>query len=276
MVILLNAGLGGATSPPSSTPTRVWGWNGQEWLLLDSSGPPIRNLAGVAYDTRRQLVVMHGGGYGLGRTYAETWEWSGAWRQVAATGPGARDHTQLAFDADRGRAVLFGGSGDNPNNLFADTWEYDGTAWSRAATEGPPARVHHAMHYDAGTRRVTLAGGTSPATGTLGDVWTWDGSRWSAAGSIDAPRSHARMTFHRGLDALLLAGGLPSAGFSLVAGRNGMWRSVAGGITPSARYLTDLAYDERRNVVVLFGGDSPSGLLADTWELDGTTWRQIR
>ena len=275
MVILINAGLGGPASPPASTPARVWGWTGQEWRLLDSSGPPIRSLAGVTYDTRRQTVVMHGGSYGLGRIYAETWEWSGAWRQVTATGPGARDHTQMAFDAGRGRAVLFGGSGDNPNEMVTDTWEYDGAVWTRVAGDGPPGRVHHAMHYDAGTGRVTLAGGTSPATGTLGDVWTWNGSRWSAAGSIGAPRSHATMTFHRGLDALILAGGLPSAGFNLMAGRNATWTSAGGG-GPGARYLTGLAYDERRNVLVLFGGDSPSGLLADTWEFDGGTWRQVR
>jgi hypothetical protein len=274
MVLLLNTGLGGFANPGSSTPTRVWGWTGQEWQLLDSSGPPIRALAGVTYDTRRQTVVMYGGGYVTGRVYGETWEWSGAWRQVAATGPGERDHTQLAFDADRGRSVLFGGGGSNASNIFGDTWEYDGVTWTRIAVDGPPARVHHAMQYDAGNRRVTLVGGTSPATGTLGDVWTWDGSRWSSAGSIGTPRSHARMAFHRGLDALLLVGGFP-VGLNLLAGRNSFWTSP-GGSGPSPRYLTDIAYDERRNVTVLFGGDSPSGLLADTWEFDGASWRQIR
>ena len=274
MVLLLNAGLGGPMSPPSSTPTRVWGWTGQEWQLLDSSGPPLRNLAGVTYDTRRQVVVMYGGTNGHGRSYGETWEWSGAWRQVTTTGPGVRDHTQLAFDADRGRSVLFGGSGENPNELFADTWTYDGASWTRVTNDGPPPRVHHAMYYDPTPRRVTLAGGTSPPTGTLGDVWTFDGVRWASAGFIGTPRSHARMTFHRGLDALVLAGGLPSSTFA-VAGRDSMWRPLGISGEPGPRALSDLAYDERRNVIVLFGGDGLSGLLADTWEFDGTMWRRI-
>jgi hypothetical protein len=71
----------------------------------------------------------------------------------------------------------------------------------------------------------------------------------------------------------------PSAGHSLVyASHLGMviLTNVGLGGGPGARYLTDLAYDERRNVVVLFGGDGPSGLLGDTWEFDGVTWRQIR
>ena len=276
MIVLTNAGLGGPASPPPSTPTRVWGWTGQEWQLLDSSGPPIRNLAGVTYDTRRQTLVMHGGTYALGRSYGETWEWSGSWRQTGGIGPGVRDHTQLAFDADRGRAVLFGGSGDNPNEAFSDTWEYDGATWTRVAADGPGARVHHAMHYDPVTRRVALAGGNTPGGQTLGDVWTWDGSRWSPAGSIGAPRSHATMAFDRGLGALVLAGGLPAAGLGLLAGRDLSWAPISTPSEPGARYLTGLAYDERRRVLVLFGGDSPGGLQADTWEFDGSTWRRIR
>ena len=47
---------------------------------------------------------------------------------------------------------------------------------------------------------------------------------------------------------------------------------------PSARYLTDVAYDTKRDVLVLFGGGDPAGssLFADTWEFDGTTWRRVR
>jgi len=276
MVVLVNAGLGGAASPPASTPAKVWGWNGQDWQVLDASGPPIRNLAGVTYDTRRQTVVMHGGTYALGRSYGETWEWSSSWRQTGGNGPGVRDHTQLAFDADRGRAVLFGGSGDNPSEAFGDTWEYDGGTWTRAAADGPGARVHHALHYDPIGRRVVLAGGNTPGGQTLGDVWTWDGSRWSAAGSIGAPRSHACMTFDRGLGALALAGGLPAAGLGLLVGPGLSWSPLSTPSEPGARYLTAIAYDERRRVLVLFGGDSPGGLQADTWEFDGSTWRRIR
>lgn len=276
MVVLVNAGLGGANRPAASTPTRVWGWTGSDWRLLDSSGPPVRNLAGVTYDTRRNVLVMHGGGYDLGRSYGETWEWSAGWRQVSGTNPGVRDHMQMAFDRSRGRSVLFGGSGDNPNVAFGDTWEYDGTTWTRAATDGPPARVHHAMHFDQATGRVVVAGGNVPGSGTLGDVWAWDGSRWMTAGSI-APRSHGRMTFHRSLNALVLAGGTQS-GIDLLINRGGSWTPQTSSPDPGARLLTDIAYDEMRNVMVMFGGTNATGttLFDDTWEFDGTRWRRVR
>lgn len=43
---------------------------------------------------------------------------------------------------------------------------------------------------------------------------------------------------------------------------------------PSARYGAAMAYDSARGVTVLFGGQSSSGYLNDTWEWDGTTWAQ--
>jgi hypothetical protein len=41
--------------------------------------------------------------------------------------------------------------------------------------------------------------------------------------------------------------------------------------------MGQLAYDRRRDRVVLFGGRKgwPDGDLNDTWEWDGATWRRI-
>jgi hypothetical protein len=278
-VLLVNAGLGGMDTPPASTPTRVWAWDGQRWAVLDSAGPPVRNLAGVAYDTRRHVLVMHGGTYDLGRSYAETWEWSSAsgWHRSTATGPGIRDHTQMAYDAARERMVLFGGQ-ESPDAAFGDTWEYDGARWERRATAGPPARVHHAMQYDPDAQRVVLFGGFAPNGPTFGDTWTWDGTTWTESGDPATPHSHARMAYHRRLQRLLLAGaqGGSSPTLSLLARNGTTWSPLATTGGPSARYLPDVAYDESRNVLVLFGGGNPAGtnLFADTWEFDGTTWRR--
>jgi hypothetical protein len=280
MVLLVNAGLGGSGTPAATTPTRVWGWTGERWRLLDSAGPPVRNLAGVAYDSRRRVLVMHGGSYDVARTYAETWEWSqrDGWRRFAGTTPGTRDHTQMAFDPERGRAVLYGGS-STPETAFADTWEFDGTRWERISTAGPSPRVHHALQYDPASRRIVLVGGFTPSGATYGDTWAWDGARWSPLARAIAPRTHARMAFHRRLNALLLVGGFaPSSGsVDVQARRDSVWAPVtAAAPAPSARYLPDVAYDAKRDVLVLFGGGDPAGntIFADTWEFDGTAWRR--
>lgn len=58
------------------------------------------------------------------------------------------------------------------------------------------------------------------------------------------------------------------------------WSQRALGVTPPARQIAGMCYDERRGVIVLFGGTvAPSfaspRYLNDTWEFDGNTWRQV-
>lgn len=51
------------------------------------------------------------------------------------------------------------------------------------------------------------------------------------------------------------------------------WRAVASG-GPSARLGAAMAYDARRGVCVLFGGND-GAYRNDTWEWDGATWRNV-
>ena len=74
-VLMVNTGLGSMSPPPPDTPTLVWRWTGARWEILDRSGPPIRNLGGVAYDVHRNAVVLYGGTYDAARSYGDTWEW---------------------------------------------------------------------------------------------------------------------------------------------------------------------------------------------------------
>lgn len=50
------------------------------------------------------------------------------------------------------------------------------------------------------------------------------------------------------------------------------WFNVYPTIYPSGRVKHAMAFDENREVVVLFGGFGESGKLDDTWEWDGFTW----
>ena len=46
-------------------------------------------------------------------------------------------------------------------------------------------------------------------------------------------------------------------------------------IGPGQRLGHSMAYDSARGRVVLFGGTGPNGLMADTWEWDGSSWNQM-
>jgi hypothetical protein len=274
-VLLVNAGLGSHDDANmAGQPNRIWSWDGVRWTLLDSSGPHVRNLGGVAYDSRRDKLVFHGGTFSASLSFSDTWEWDpqGGWRRFDVPGPGTRDHTQMTYDPERGVTVLFGGQG-SPTSFPGETWQWDGARWTSMAAAGPAPPVHHAMSFDPVQKRVLLFGGVGTRS-DLGDTWAWDGSAWRESAQAITPRTHARLAPYEGL---LLIGGSDARG---VVSDNLVWdgaswrtHAFAG---PPARYLTGVAYDRARNKTVLFGGGGADDrLLADTWEFDGTAWKRV-
>ena len=276
VVLLVNAGLGGAISPPATQPSQLWAWNGAGWRLVDSAGPPIRNLGGVAYDPAREVLVVHGGTYSAQLSYGDTWEWraDAGWNRVDVPGPGVRDHTQMTYDAARHQVVLFGGQRDT-STFPSDTWLWDGGQWSAVSGSTPGGRVHHAMQYDPDAGVVVVFGGVESGTSDRGDTWGWDGASSAKVLPDQASRTHARMAFDESRRALVLVGGSSPADPVLVRQAAG-WSplGVPGG--PPARYLPGVTYNRAGGALVVFGGgDATTGaLLADTWELDATSWRR--
>jgi Galactose oxidase, central domain len=57
-------------------------------------------------------------------------------------------------------------------------------------------------------------------------------------------------------------------------GDGATWHRAAGA-GPTARYLAALAYDSKRNVFVLFGGQTAKGTSDETWTWDGKVWKQM-
>jgi len=95
-------------------------------------------------------------------------------RGASYSGPAARNEHTMAYDAARGRTILFGGQG--ASGPLAATWEWDGMIWTqRFAGTSPAARVGHAVAYDSTRGRVVLFGGFGSNT-TMGDTWEWDGT----------------------------------------------------------------------------------------------------
>lgn len=121
-----------------------------------------------------------GGGCGgcPGPVVANLWTWhAGAWTQLNAHGPSARDGAVMAF-LDK-RMVLFGGYGADTEmlsgaTLMSDTWTFDGATWTRDDVPGPSARFAPTMASLGNT--LVLFGGASGTEQYLADTWTWDGS----------------------------------------------------------------------------------------------------
>lgn len=196
------------------------------------------------------------------------------WSQIANQGPFGRHNLAMCYDSLRGRIVMYGGNTNT--QIFADTWEWDGSLWlPQIFATGPGPRESHAMAYDAARAVVVLYGGNAGSV-RRGDTWTWNGSQWTQV-ATDGPglRIGHSMVYDSLRQRTVMFGGVIG---SAMRGDTWEWdgsswqlRSSTG---PSPRVRTAMCYDSRRGRTVLFSGQSGSGSLRDTWEWDGVSWQQ--
>jgi hypothetical protein len=139
---------GGATQGHGET----WTWDGQNWQRIDATSPVARYGEVFVYHPGVEQVLMYSGAlcFGLGVTPSDEWLWDGAqWKRVdlGEKSPSTRHYIQgqMAFDSERGQAVLFGG--ENGCQYLNDTWSWDGVAW---------AQIFPAISPSCGSTRVWL------------------------------------------------------------------------------------------------------------------------
>jgi hypothetical protein len=184
----------------------------------------------------------------------------------------------MVWDGALGTIVLYGGtsgtliSSDKPD----DTWQWDGQAWMQTNTTGPGGRIYHALVYDSTRHVIVLFGGATPAGNYSGQTWLYNGTAWALSpASGPSARNGAGMAFDSQRSVAVLFGG-----YDGTMRFNDTWewsgdswdlRSPGTVSDPPGRIQAPLAYDEARHVVVMFGGNGPSGYLGDTWEYTGAT-----
>jgi hypothetical protein len=260
---------------PANTPTLsfgdTWEYDGVTWRdRTPATGPWPRHDHALAWHAARGRTVLFGG-TGITTTFTtfgDTWEWDGTnWVQAASSGPPARSNHPLAYDAARGRTVLFGGR--NGAAPLGDTWEWSGTWVQRTVSPAPPPRYNDGLVYDPVRNRTVLIGGQDAQSFGLFDTWEWDGTSWTQLGVPTTPTLNNPV----GLVHDAARGCLVMRGRTQTFERNGLaWvdRTV---VMPPARRYHALAQDPGRSRTVMFGGGGGgSTLLDDTWEWDGSGW----
>jgi hypothetical protein len=230
------------------------------------------------YDPLLDRVVLHGGESGeflLG----DTWAWDGtAWTLLATGGPKLCD-AGLAFDARRGRLVMFGGRVADPAGPIQTDALYElvGTAWQLIDTvERPAARFEHGMAFDSSRGRVVVTGGVTllpdRSIAPLDDTWEWDGTQWENR-TVTPPFTGASTAID-----------LPAHAYVLVLASNGLARYEAGQLGvklrtaahPPIRADHAAAIDFEGREILLFGGQDLNvvGTLPDTWIWRGG-WKEL-
>lgn len=266
--------VGGTTA----TGTQTWTFDGRRWQ--NPTTHPLLTLRSghaMTFDSARGRVVLFGGRATPGTILlADTWEWDGTqWllRQPGAAPPARYEH-RLAYDAARGRTVLFGGRTGAAGTQLGDTWEWDGTYWSpRITSVAPIPRYQHGMVYDAQRQRVVVAGGSSHLLNQSTETWEWDGATWMQTVASGTPHSGLWQTTELVYDARLGKTLLPIVGREELheyTGSSWIRRPTA----PMPRYSGTLTFDPMRNEALLFGGTPGSaGPFGDTWRWRDGRWQ---
>lgn len=262
----------------------TWAWDGHGWERLSEEGPGGRTFPGMAYDARRDELVLFGGNavlFGVEPDPAtfldDTWIFrDGSWRRPAASGPSARAEPAMAYDERRERLVLFGGyrlEENGESRRLGDTWEWDGSSWQEVSRSGPSPRNGASLAFSPRHEGVVLFGGNGPSS----ESWLWNGTVWTRLPLLEPPGR-----FNPALARDPLSGGLLRFGGWDGERRVGdTWRlldewsrlALSG---PSPRNHAPAAFDGRRGRVILFGGHDGELVFGDTWEWDGVEWKLAR
>jgi len=268
----------------------TWQWNPatRVWSILSTttSSPSGRSYraraySGVAYNPTpgRGVTVFAGvadGGGGVALYLNDVWELRGTvWTDVTPNGvsPAVRAWTQLAWDSDLNRMVMFAGY----SLPSADTWQLANDTWTQIAAADPSssARDSHSMFYDTARHKAVSFGGY------LSDVIELTGNTWAFARQTDWPpaqdRHVAAYDTHR--DRLFIYGANVETWEYVPTTSKWEWFYTVG---PGGRVGAAVVYDQARRKMLLVGGrESTLGVLgqtlADTWEQDTTTklWTAI-
>jgi N-acetylneuraminic acid mutarotase len=170
--------------------TWVYDFGEGNWIQMNPEEPPKSQYGHyMIYDSQNQQMVMYGGhwsiwenGQMVSHGYSDgVWTYdypSDTWTKVdtASSLPQRYWHT-IAYDEDRGKMVVFGGSGAT-TPVLDDTWLYDlsTNAWERLDTdEKPPERENSALVYDPFNGKFILFGGLKEiGEAPLNDLWLLD------------------------------------------------------------------------------------------------------
>ena len=260
--LVMFGGVGYYGEPPPGT----WAWDGTTWRHAQPSTPPLNSQSTcMAFDGTR-VLFYRGFDFTAGPEplVDTTYAWDGTeWTSLMPpTSPPPRYEAACAFDAARGRWVLFGGY-DTVGQL-ADTWEFDGTTWVDVTPASSPGGRNAWMAYDPVRQAVVLYGGVRyfPAYATLADTWLWDGASWIDANPATLPPARAAATL--AFD--------DASGDMLLIGASDLWRwdglTWADASPATVPPVGTATYDPDQAQVVMMGG----GARAELWGWDGAAW----
>ena len=259
-------------------------------LLPPGATKPTARFDGpIAYDPRTRQVYLFGGQADTAQN--DLWSYSigsQSWSAIAiedAKPPARFGHT-LILDPVRNRLIAFAGQA---GGFFSDTWAFDlgAKTWSRLSGDdaGPKRRYGHSAIYDPVRDRMIISHGFTDS-GRFDDTWAFDFGKNAWQDISPASGRPLRRCLHHAAydpkrDRMFLYGGC-SSGFGPCPQddlwtfdlQSNQWTQRASTPRPPGRERYGMAFDNRRDRLLVFAGGGNAGLLNDTWEYDpaAQTW----
>jgi hypothetical protein len=279
----------------------TWSYAAGTWTDLTPSSPnatntpPARTGAALAFDPTAGGSVLVAGRTAT-RWLTDTWVYAGgAWTNLSLNGPAQPAPQFLAaatYDVDGGQLVLAGGSLLCPASSCAPSWTFNGERWAGVGAAAIGVGTGQgSMAYDAHDGYVVTFGGPT-YTGFDQGTWRYSGGVWtnltpSPINATNSPsaRTDASMAYDAadGYVVLFSGDGCPLGSGQLCRDTwkfaDGSWTNISAPTitvsnTPPGRNAASMAYDSADQYVVLFGGNSNSGLLRDTWSFQAGNWTE--
>jgi hypothetical protein len=262
---------------------------GNSWHEMGYLKPSV--VIAAAFDEESQRVIL----FGRQVTWAfdplsNTWE-----RMNPEEHPSKRWSSQMAYDVESDRIVLFGGGTSSTNN-YDDTWVYDFNtdSWTEMQPDvSPPGRGYHGMAYDPQSDRTLLWGGGTGTKVSDSRVWAYDynTNTWTTQDApSDAPEQRAGigLFYHPPSGRMIVYGGL-SENYTQMAEettwaydyRANSWGAIAPSTNVGKRAYIPMAYAPSVDKAVLFGGEltgqSADDISDETWIFDPATdeWSNV-
>ncbi|HEX8155077.1 MAG TPA: kelch repeat-containing protein, partial [Thermoanaerobaculia bacterium] len=267
----------------------TWIWQNNDWHeLTPASSPGRRKLAGAAFDSARDRVVLYGG-HRLSddrkrlENLRDTWEFDGTtWTRVAENGP-ELSKPILEYDPIRNETIMLGFTSAGATQMYR--FNAQTHVWTRIEHSTIPLCVNEAtLNWNPDRQRIIFTGGfcAGMIPGAPAEVLEWNGESWAAQNSLTAPSrvfGHAA-AYDQIRDNLVTFAGTTSSGTSNVSTyvleRGSNWRFIFDAQTPAPRSLAAADTDPDSGAIWLYSGvvDPGSGS-TDLWRYANGDWQQV-
>ncbi|MFX1398425.1 MAG: Kelch repeat-containing protein [Promethearchaeota archaeon] len=278
MIILF----GGATGTSYYGDTWVYDVEINNWTNLDPTNKPgARGFFPMVYDSENGRIVLFSGYNGGSQTWAYDVETNNWTNLMPPSPPSWRYGHSMAYASKHQKIVMYGGYNGN-----YQTWVYDVVAnnWTNMnPLTRPNSDFLHAMTYDPINDKLILFGGYveniyDPYSGEFTEInsdetWVYDveTNNWTNMNPITSPperKEHAMVFDTKRGKSILFGGSNESIYYDdtwVYDLTTNEWLELNTPSRPSGRLRHAMAYDSKRDKLVLFGGYPFN---AETWTLE--------